>query len=101
VVVVVVVVGPTRGKGAGWSWGVLRRPPPVSAVAREIGLESRVGGNVLEQRVCLAKWSGRREVREAWERLAAREGLRRDVFDRATWGFVDLGWGGIMMLLRV
>jgi hypothetical protein len=48
---------------------------------------------VLEQRVCLAKWSGRREVREAWERLAVREGLKGDAFDRATWGFVDFVLG--------
>jgi hypothetical protein len=32
-------------------------------------------------------------VREAWERLAVREGLKGDAFDRATWGFVDFVLG--------
>ncbi|KAK4039732.1 NAD(P)-binding domain protein [Parachaetomium inaequale] len=69
---------------------------PLSAVAEEAGL---VGagvvskGGVLEQRVSLVKWSQRGDVREAWERLAAREGLQREAFAGATWAFVDFVLG--------
>jgi hypothetical protein len=48
---------------------------------------------VSEQRVSLAKWSQKREVKEAWERLAEREGLQRDAFEKATWAFVDFVLG--------
>jgi hypothetical protein len=48
---------------------------------------------VLEQRVSLVKWSQRGEVKEAWERLAEREGLRKEAFEKATWGFVDFVLG--------
>lgn len=68
-------------------------PPPVSVVAEEIGLRGRVRGSVLEQRVCSARWSERGDVKAAWERLAAREGLRGDAFGKATWGFVDFVLG--------
>jgi hypothetical protein len=56
-------------------------------------LEGRVRGSVLEQRVSLVRWSQRGEVREAWERLAEREGLRKEAFEKATWGFVDFVLG--------
>jgi hypothetical protein len=52
-----------------------------------------VRGSVLEQRVSLVRWSQTKEVREAWERLAEREGLRKEAFGKATWGFADFVLG--------
>ncbi|KAK4096369.1 NAD(P)-binding domain protein [Parathielavia hyrcaniae] len=69
------------------------QPPPVSVVAEEAGLVGRVRPSVLEQRVSLVKWSQKAEVKEAWERLAEREGLQRDVFGKATWAFLDFVLG--------
>jgi hypothetical protein len=46
----------------------------------------------------LSKWSERGEVREAWERLAALEGLRgMRLIGRRRRSWI-LCWGGIMML---
>ncbi|KAL2147108.1 hypothetical protein VTI28DRAFT_538 [Corynascus sepedonium] len=67
--------------------------PPISVAAEEAGLVGRVKGSALDQTVSLAKWSQKEEVRAAWERLAAREGLQRDAFDKATWEFVDFVLG--------
>ncbi|KAM7219343.1 Iridoid synthase [Rhypophila decipiens] len=73
-------------------------PPPIALLAGEIGLRATSGGddkkvNVpgskLEQRVNLTKWSQEKEVKEAWDRLAEREGLQKDAFEKATWGFLD------------
>ncbi|AEO54541.1 NAD(P)-binding domain protein [Thermothelomyces thermophilus ATCC 42464] len=67
--------------------------PPISVAAKEAGLVGRVRGSALEQTVSLAKWSRREDVREAWDRLAEREGLQKDAFDNATWAFVDFELG--------
>jgi hypothetical protein len=87
------------GRGpAGWSWGGVAPPPPVTVVAGEIGLEGegRVGGSVLGQRVGLVRGGRVREVREVWERLAAWEGMRLIGRRGGLW---TLCWGGVMMLL--
>lgn len=71
----------------------LAETPPVSVFAEEAGLVGRVKGSTLEQRVSLAKWSQQKEVKEAWERLAEREGLQKDAFEKATWAFTDFVLG--------
>ena len=43
----------------------------------------------LEPRISLLKWSQQKEVKEAWGRLAEREGLQKDAVEKATWGFLD------------
>lgn len=72
----------------------LPTPPPIAILAKEIGLSAggsnvRVPPSKLEQRVNLVKWSQEKEVKEAWDRLAEREGLQKDAFEKATWGFLD------------
>jgi hypothetical protein len=63
--------------------------PPISVVAEEIGLKGRIWPSELESRVSLVKWSKQDEVKQAWARLAERDGLQKDAFEKATWGFLD------------
>ncbi|KAK4454715.1 nad dependent epimerase dehydratase [Podospora aff. communis PSN243] len=68
---------------------VLPAPAPITLVAREIGLEGKIGRSEMAQRVNLERWSRTEEVKRAWERLAQREGLEGGAFGKATWGFLD------------
>lgn len=67
--------------------------PPISILAKDIGLEGRIPPSELEQRISLAKWSQQDEVRKAWEKLAEREGLQKDALEKGTWAFVDFVLG--------
>ncbi|KAK4144951.1 NAD(P)-binding domain protein [Dichotomopilus funicola] len=74
----------------------LHTPPPISVAVEEAGLVGTTVGqepSVLSQRVNLVKWSQQTEVKDAWGRLAEREGLQREAFEQATWGFVDFVLG--------
>ncbi|KAK4234203.1 hypothetical protein C8A03DRAFT_18850 [Achaetomium macrosporum] len=71
----------------------LGETPPLSVLADEAGLKGRIWGSVLEQRVSLVKWSQQEQVKKAWERLAERENLQKDAFEKATWAFVDFVLG--------
>ena len=66
----------------------LEKEPPVVEVAVECGLVGRTEQNKVESRIDLVKWSEQKEVREAWKRLAEREGLVKDAFEHATWWFL-------------
>jgi hypothetical protein len=68
-------------------------PPPLSLVAVEMGLASKIQPGRLSQRINLAKWSQQDKVKEAWNRLAQREGLQVDAFEKATWAFIDFVLG--------
>ena len=46
-----------------------------------------------ELRNSLQIWSKEQRVRDAWSRLAEREGLDRDAFDKASWGYADRNMG--------
>ncbi|KAJ4288353.1 hypothetical protein N0V88_007391 [Collariella sp. IMI 366227] len=63
--------------------------PPITMQLEEAGLQGRVEKSVLEQRVNLVEWSGKEEVKKAWARLAEREGLQKEAFEKATWWFAD------------
>lgn len=71
----------------------LDAPAPISAMAREIGLEGRIGTSELAQRISLVKWSQQDEVKKAWDQLAEREGLDKDGLEKATWAFLDFVLG--------
>ena len=62
---------------------------PISVLEKEIGLQGRTQQSKLEQRINLVKWSQQDEVKKAWDRLAEREGLQKDAFEKATWAFLD------------
>ncbi|KAM0270233.1 hypothetical protein ACHAQH_009515 [Verticillium albo-atrum] len=66
----------------------LNEPSPLSVFEEESGLKGRVGPGTLEHRIDLVKWSQRDDVRKTWEKLAEREGLEKDAFEKATWGFL-------------
>ncbi|KAK3694203.1 hypothetical protein B0T22DRAFT_451911 [Podospora appendiculata] len=67
--------------------------PPLSLVANEIGLEGKVLPSRVEQRISLVKWSQADEVKQAWSRLAKREGLQEEAMEKATWAFLDFVLG--------
>ena len=64
--------------------------PPIDEHAAALGLagSAAVQPSFLESRIDIAKWSERPEVKAAWEKVAAREGLEKEAFERATWGFL-------------
>lgn len=47
----------------------------------------------LENRVDLAKWAQRDEVKKAWASISEREGLRESAFEKATWAFANFVLG--------
>jgi hypothetical protein len=67
--------------------------PPLSVIANEIGLKGRVPPSEVANRISLVKWSQEEDVKKAWERLAEREGLQKDAFEKATWAFLDFVLG--------
>lgn len=83
----------SRPSSVAGSQAKLAEKPPVSDVAGEIGLEGKTPQSALEQRVDLVKWSQREDVRNAWDRLAARQGLEKSAFDNATWAFTGFVLG--------
>ncbi|EDU49308.1 NAD dependent epimerase/dehydratase protein [Pyrenophora tritici-repentis] len=70
--------------------------PPISVQAAELGLEGTYvvqKTNKVEQHIDLVKWAKRDDVREAWIRVAQREGLDKTAFDKATWPFLGFVLG--------
>jgi nucleoside-diphosphate-sugar epimerase len=77
------------------SSSALAPQPPVSVLANDIGLKgsSYVAQSKVEQHVDLLKWSQRSDVQSAWEKVAEREGLDKQIFGKATWGFLGFVLG--------
>jgi hypothetical protein len=71
----------------------MMKEPLIADLANELGLAGKATQSKVEQRINLAKWSQQREVRQAWEKLADREGLEKDAFEKATWAFLDFVLG--------
>jgi len=67
--------------------------PPLSVMAEELGLNGKIAPSEVANRISLAKWSQQEEVKKAWEKLAQREGLQKDAFEKATWAFLDFVLG--------
>lgn len=69
--------------------------PPISVHASTIGLKgtSALEPSIVEQHIDLEKWSKRQDVRDAWARIAERNSLDEDAFDKATWGFLNFVLG--------
>jgi nucleoside-diphosphate-sugar epimerase len=69
--------------------------PPISVSATELGLEGTpvLQQNKVEQHVDLVKWSQRSDVKQAWEKIAEREGLDKSSFEKATWAFLGFVLG--------
>ncbi|KAM0317622.1 hypothetical protein ACHAPQ_010935 [Fusarium lateritium] len=72
----------------------LNPTPPVSVQAKRAGLKGAVAKRgKIEQRIDLIKWSQESEVKEAWKKLAERDGLDEKALEKATWGFLGFVWG--------
>lgn len=69
--------------------------PPISVLKEELGLVGTpaLAQSKVEQHVDLIKWSQRQDVKDAWSKLAQREGLDESVFEKATWGFLGFVLG--------
>lgn len=67
--------------------------PPVAELASRMGLTDRVHQGAVEQRIDLVRWSQKDEVKQAWTRLADRDGLEKDSFEKATWSFLGFVLG--------
>ena len=71
----------------------LAEKPPLHEVAAEIGLENNLQRSKVEQKIDLVKWSQRADVQETWKKLLDEQGLDKDAFDKATWGFLGFVLG--------
>jgi hypothetical protein len=71
----------------------LDKNPPISTVAKEIGLVGKTERSRVEQRIDLVKWSQRDDVKSAWDRLVKRDGLETEAFEKATWSFLSFVLG--------
>jgi nucleoside-diphosphate-sugar epimerase len=73
----------------------LNPKPPISTLAPTLGLANHplTEPSKVEQQIDLIKWSQRNDVKEAWARVAERDGLQQDVFEKATWGFLGFVLG--------
>jgi nucleoside-diphosphate-sugar epimerase len=69
--------------------------PPISVVAEDVGLVGTpaLQPNQVEQHIDLIKWSQRTDVKQAWDRIAEREGLDKENFEKATWAFLGFCLG--------
>ena len=70
------------------SSSTLAKRPPIADVA--VGLEGTeaLKPSVIEARIDVTKWAQLEEVKAAWKRVAEREGLEKEAFEKATWGFL-------------
>jgi nucleoside-diphosphate-sugar epimerase len=67
--------------------------PPISDYETKAGLGGTIQPNRLEGRIDLSKWSQKSEVKEAWNKVAARHGLEKDALEKATWTFLQFVLG--------
>jgi len=69
--------------------------PPISVLAPELGLINHgiTNQSKVEQQIDLIKWSQRDDVKGAWAKVADREGLDKEAFGKATWGFLGFVLG--------
>ncbi|KAF9761050.1 hypothetical protein IL306_003991 [Fusarium sp. DS 682] len=66
---------------------------PISVFEEKAGLKGVTKQGKMEQTIDLVKWSQQPEVKEAWKKLAKREGLDEKALDEATWGFLGFVLG--------
>lgn len=73
----------------------LHPTPPITEFATSMGLKDTkyTAQSRVEAKIDLVRWSQRSDVKEAWGRLAKREGLEHDAFEKATWSFLGFVLG--------
>jgi len=65
----------------------LAEVPPYEDLGPITRMEGHVKQGRVEQRIDLVKWSRKNEVKEAWAKIAEKEGADKDTLKKATWGF--------------
>src|SRR5699024_4336603 len=81
--------GEHRMKSEAW----MHETPPISLYEAEQGLKGKAGPGKIQQTVDLVQWSKQEKVKNALAKLAEREGLDKDVLDKATWAFLSMVLG--------
>ncbi|KAI9877297.1 MAG: hypothetical protein M1830_004308 [Pleopsidium flavum] len=71
----------------------LAERPPIADLAPQLGLVNHVRQGAVQQRIDLIKWSQKDNVKKAWDKLAQKDGLEKDSFEKATWGFLGFVLG--------
>jgi len=73
----------------------LAKQAPLREFAAERGLKDTKWQqqSLVQQKIDLTQWSQRDDVKAAWDKLAKREGLDHDAFEKATWGFLGFVLG--------
>lgn len=71
----------------------LQKKTPADQEAAASGLQGQIPRGKVEGRIDLMKWTQRDDVKAAWEKVAAREGLDKAAFEKATWGFLNFVLG--------
>lgn len=71
----------------------LEAVPPFEDLAAARGMEGKMGHGRVEQRIDLLNWSQKKDVKEAWLRIAERGGLEKDALEKATWAFLGFVLG--------
>jgi hypothetical protein len=66
---------------------------PASLFEDKAGLKGAIKPGKVEQNIDLIKWSQQDEVKEAWKKLAKREGLDEKALEQATWNFLGFVLG--------
>ena len=69
--------------------------PPIADSADKLGVQGLqiTQQSQVEALVDLPTWSQREDVQAAWQKLAEREGLEKEAFDKATWTFLGFVLG--------
>ena len=73
----------------------LHQYPPITEFAAERGLKDTRAAtqSFVQQKIDLAKWSQREDVKEAWKKVAGTHGLDQSAFESATFGFLGFVLG--------
>ncbi|KAF2838557.1 NAD(P)-binding protein [Patellaria atrata CBS 101060] len=71
----------------------LAERPPIQDLEDHLGIKGKIPKSKVEQRIDLMKWSQKPEVKDGWQKLAYKEGLQEDAFEKATWGFLGFVLG--------
>lgn len=67
--------------------------PPLSQQAEQMGIQDQVPQGEVRMNIDLIKWAGREDVKQAWNKIAERDGLKKDAFEKATWPFLNFVLG--------
>lgn len=73
----------------------LMEQPPITTQSSKLGLHNHpsTAQSKVEQHMDLVTWSQNEKVKSAWAKVADREGLKKEAFEKATWGFLGFVLG--------